>query len=451
MKKALFLACLIAIVLTCLHRYFLPLVGEETRYASVAWRMFMEHQWFLPQWGNHVYLQKTPLLFWCLDIGWWIKRDWPWPMIIPLIFSLLTIFYTQKLSQILFSDKAAIALLSPLVLISMPFFINQLGLLRFDMMLTLFNVMACYYLIKKRYGLFVLSNGLGLLAKGPVIYLFTLPEVFLFCFYLTHQSKQEVIKWLIGIMISMSALMVWWAPLLYQGKFTIIKTVLLEQIVARTMGSMSVAKPIWDYLPLLPCFFLPWIVYPSFLRYKARSEHDKKVERYLIQVFLVCFMLFSFIKTKESRYLLPLAPLVAIFMAARLEKLKKVFFFMILSISITTAIDLSVTHARLKTQDLLPAVTFINTLFAKNISVVSRDPAMSDLQFTGQWQQPLPVRVREDKFCAWAMAHPHGWVITSVQQKSKQAYAVIVNECFEQSYSHLDRVLQICPIHSCQA
>lgn len=450
MNRSLIIACLVVIVFSCLHAYIIPLLGEETRYASVAWRMFVEHQWFIPRWGNNVYLQKTPLLFWCLDLGWWINRHWPWHVIMPLIFSLFTIYYTQKLARALFPEKPKVFFLAPLILVAMPFFISHLGLLRFDMMLTLFNVMACYYLIRKHYGMFILANGLGLLAKGPVIYLFTIPEVLLFCFYLSPQPVYDAIKGLIGIVISLSALMIWWGPMMYQGHAALIQTLLSEQVFARTTGSKGVIKPLWDYLPLLPCFFLPWIFLSSFLRFKTQSAQDKKIMRYLIQVFIVCFILFSLIKTKESRYLLPLAPLVAIFIAARLENSRGsalcLPIFIIASIGITTILDLSITYARLKTQDLSPSVKFINTLLAKNIPVVSRDSTMSDMQFIGRWPVSIPVRVLNDKFQSWAIDHPNGWVITSKQQSSAQAYAVKVDGCFEQSYSHLNRVLKICPV-----
>lgn len=446
MSRPLYLAMLVVILFSCLHAYMIPLVGEETRYASVAWRMFIEQQWFIPHWGNNAYLQKTPLLFWCLDFGWWINIHWPWQVIIPLFFSLLTVFYTKKLSQVLFPDSPTVSFLAPLTLIAMPFFINNLGILRFDMMLTLFNVMACYYLIGKKYGFFILANALGLLAKGPVIYLFTIPEVLLFCFYFSDRLFNDAIKWLMGIVLSAGVLMVWWGPILYQGKFTFIQTLLSEQIVARAIGSKGVTKPFWDYVSLLPCFFLPWILLPSFFRFKSKSVQDKKTMHYLIQIFITCFILFSLIKTKESRYLLPLAPLIAIFIAARLEKSRIVFLFIIMSMSVTMMIDLGVNYSRLKTQNLQPAVNFIDQLLEKNIPVVSRDPTISDMQFTGRWRFPIPIKVREDNFQAWASSHPDGWVITSFAKKTIDAYAKISDGCFEQSYSHLNRILKICPI-----
>lgn len=525
-NTSLLVAMLIVVVLSCLHSYIAPFVGEETRYASVAWRMFVEHNWFIPQHGGAAYLHKTPLLFWCLNLGWWININWPWQVIIPVIFALLTLYYTQKLACVLFPNKPMIFSLTPLILLAMPFFINNLGILRFDMMLTLFNVMACYHLMRMRssrghYWAFVLANGLGLLAKGPVIYMFTLPEVLLFCIYFSYQPWQDAQKLLMGIVLSAGALLVWWGPIIYQGKLHLIDRMLFEQVVARATGSKGVVKPFWDYVPLLPCFFLPWILFAPFLQVRTifgENEQDRRAARFLIQLFIICFILFSLLKTKESRYLLPVIPLVAIFIAYHLEKMMLTFFrqryfistylvgtalclsaiaffvllnyfphkvhifyahyfpnsvdyvlffigflvilgarlslkaqvtlFIWMSIGVAAAIDLGTTYAIAKTQDVMPAVKFIDGLFAKNLPVVSRDRDVWDMQFLGRWPVWIPVVKQQQKFNAWAHDHPQGWVIMPIRNKKglQEAYVTMVNGCFEQSYDHLRSVLQICPV-----
>ena len=68
------------------------------------------------------------------------------------------------------------------------------------------------------------------------------------------------------------------------------------------------------------------------------------------------------------------------------------------------------------------------------------------MQFAGRWRVSIPMRVREDHFQAWARAHPNGWVIISIQKNTTRAYAVMEQGCFEQSYSHLHRVLRVCPV-----
>ncbi len=524
-NSSLLIAMLAIVALSCLHAYVAPLVGEETRYATVAWRMFLEHNWFIPQIGGSAYLQKTPLLFWCLNLGWWINVNWPWQVVIPIFFALLTVYYTQKLAKAIFPYTPNICSLAPLTLVAMPFFINNLGLLRFDMMLTLFNVMACYYLTRatasrSQYWAFVLANGLGLLAKGPVIYIFTIPEVLLFCVYFSNRPFHDAIKLLGGIILSAGAFVFWWGPIIYQGKYYLIHEMFFEQVVARASGSQGVVKPFWDYVPLLPCLFLPWILFAPFLRVGSDFEerkNDKRAAHFLIQVFFICLIIFSLIKTKESRYLLPVIPLVAIFIAYRLEEMMRIFsrqryfistcsmgialcflaisafvllnyypqkihifyvnyfpnivsyilffiglvmmvgarlsikkqvmFLMWVSIFTSAAIDLGATYAISKTQDVSPAVKFIDGLLSKNIPVVSCETEVFDMQFSGRWPVWIPVIKEQKRINAWALAHPNGWIITSIKKTDiKQAYSLMAGGCFEQSYQHMRNVLQICPV-----
>lgn len=521
---SLLVALLMALMLCYLHAIIAPVVGEEMRYASVAWRMFQEHNWFIPQLGNNAYLHKTPLLFWLLDMGWWVNIHWPWQIIIPAVLASLTILYTQKLAQAIFPGKSYTISVVPLVLIATPFFINNLGILRFDMMLTLFNVMACYFLTKalssrKYYGLFIVMNGLGLLAKGPVIYIFTIPEALLFCFYFSNRFWQDAIKLLMGILISLSALVIWWGPIIYQGQAILLREMFLEQVVARTTGSAGVVKPMWDYIPLLPCFFLPWMFFVPCWRakfYLGESEKNKKIVRYLVCVFITCFIIFSLIKTKESRYLLPVIPLTSIAIAYRLEKMILIFsskryfvstlfmgamlclsaFSLLLvlhyapqkvhifyapyfsdtvayvlfcmglimmvgarysinaqvklllfaSICVSGSIDLGATYAISKTQDVQPAVQFISQLLFRNIPVVSETGIVLDMQFAGRWPHGVPV-ISPGEVATWAKQHPDAWIVTHTEKKNlTQAYAKMVENCFEQTYSHMRAVLSICPI-----
>lgn len=520
---SLFLAFLVVAVFCTAHFYIAPLVGEEARYASVAWQMFREHNWFIPHYGDGIYLEKSPFLFWCLNLGWWLKVDWPWQAILPAAFAMLTIFYTQKLAVMLFPEKKNVHYLAPLILVAMPFFMDNLGLLRFDMLLTFFNVLAAYCLMRSSvsrgyYWGFVFANGFGLLTKGPVIYIFTATEVILFCVYLSNKPIQDAIKFLTGILLSSVMLLAWWGPMIYQGHINLIHAMLFDQVVSRATGARGPAKPIWDYVSLLPCFFLPWMLFVPFLRARTifgEREKDKKAALFLIQAFIICFILFSLIKTKEARYFLPVMPVLAIFIAHRLEKMQLIFFrqryfmstcfmgillclcavsFYILlnyypqkihvfyahylsnvisyicffigvamivsaslpiklqvtmlilaSIFVSTTLELASTYAIAKTQDLSPAVKFINQLLAKNISVVSRDPVVLDMQFTGRWSTPVSVISNQSAFDAWAKMHSNAWVVITKESNKNIAYATMANGCFEQTYSHLRSIMQVCP------
>jgi len=512
---AFFCSALIAALLCYCHAVVAPVVGEEMRYASIAWRMSIEHQWFIPQIGDHAYLHKPPLLFWLLIMSWKTCLHLPWTVIWPFLFAISCLYMTQRLTSFLFPEKKSIACLSPLVLVAMPFFINNVGIFRFDMLLTWSNLAACYCLFRSLscryyYWGFIFANAVGLLTKGPVIYLFTIPEAIFFAVYFCPSIGKYAAKYLFAIFLSSLSILIWWIPIILAGQSNLIVDMLTHQVLARATGNISVVKPIWDYLPLLPCIFLPWMAWAPFWT-------TKKINAYCLVVFCTCFVLLSLLKTKESRYLLPVIPFVAMMIAARLEMMShslsrrvcflnilsiglllsivsigayailhtqldkisifyapylpnSLFFaifgvgisaiiigyfqlispvFLLLSISVvvSAAIDLSTTYAISKTQNLEPSVLFLGHLLNEHVPIISEDSIVWDMQYAGRWEAWIPVMGRNDDQISWIKTHPNAWI---VKQKKVdhllRPYAHMENSCFEQTYSHMRAVLQICPV-----
>ncbi len=134
---------------------------------------------------------------------------------------------------------------------------------------------------------------------------------------------------------------------------------------------------------------------------------------------------------------------------ARLSVKTQVTFLIWVSICVSATIDLGATYAISKTQDLNPAVKFINGLLVKNIPIVSRETEVFDMQFSGRWPTWILFIKDEKGINAWALTHPNGWIITSEKKTDiNQAYAGFVGGCFEQSYQHLRSILKICPVSS---
>ena len=53
---------------------------DETRYASVAWEMWLRGDFLVPHINGEPYSHKPPLLFWLIQAGWALfgVNDW-WP------------------------------------------------------------------------------------------------------------------------------------------------------------------------------------------------------------------------------------------------------------------------------------------------------------------------------------------------------------------------------------
>ena len=45
---------------------------DETRYASVAWEMWTGGDYLVPHLNGETYSHKPPLLFWLMNLSWWI-------------------------------------------------------------------------------------------------------------------------------------------------------------------------------------------------------------------------------------------------------------------------------------------------------------------------------------------------------------------------------------------
>ena len=53
-----------------LARPLLPV--DETRYLTVAWEMREGGHWLVPRLNGEIYSHKPPLLFWLINLVWWV-------------------------------------------------------------------------------------------------------------------------------------------------------------------------------------------------------------------------------------------------------------------------------------------------------------------------------------------------------------------------------------------
>ena len=58
----------VLVVVALTLRPLLPI--DETRYLSVAWEMWLRHDWLVPHLNGSPYPDKPPFLFWGILLGW---------------------------------------------------------------------------------------------------------------------------------------------------------------------------------------------------------------------------------------------------------------------------------------------------------------------------------------------------------------------------------------------
>jgi 4-amino-4-deoxy-L-arabinose transferase-like glycosyltransferase len=186
-------------------------------------------------------------------------------------------------------------------------------------LLTLF----CFYLGyekdqgRRRYYLLAgLFMGLGVLTKGPVVYL-SLPVFLIFALLQRGLRKFWTGDLLLGFSLSLTIVLLWLIPACILGGEQYTNRILLAQTLGRLSGNGSHihAKPFSFYFVRFPIEFIPWIVFlpTAFIFAWRQRDIPRRKELLLLSIwFILIFVFFTFSRGKKDNYILPLYPAAAI-------------------------------------------------------------------------------------------------------------------------------------------
>jgi 4-amino-4-deoxy-L-arabinose transferase-like glycosyltransferase len=308
---------------------FRPLLPiDETRYISVAWEMFVRRGWLEPLTMNYdPYHHKPPILFWLINLSWSVFGVSRWAATVPVVLSSLACVYLTAMLGRRLLPKDAAKLVPAIMVASLPFLIYSTIIL-FDLTLTVFVLATLLCLLvyaeKRKAAVILLMGlclGLGVLTKGPVMYLYTIFPIVLAAFWVEDLRPAT---WFGGcflaFLISFIPVLIWLIPVLHLADQNFAIWLLWEQSAGRVTGNLSGAhdRPVYFYLPLLPLFFLPWAFLPRFwkgLQNFRGGFADRKTTRFLLCWFVPTLVAFSLIGGKQFHYLVPLLPVTVLIMA----------------------------------------------------------------------------------------------------------------------------------------
>ncbi len=442
-KDALLLLAfmLVLVLMSCYLRYLTPV--NETLYAGVAWDMWSQHHVLIPMQNGHTYLQKPPLFFWLVHFGWLLfgVHQW-WLMALPSLCTLGSIYLTMKITQSLLQQKCS-GMTAGWILAGMLYWSYYAPRVRLDQLLTLCIMLSLFGLSRtlaaKRYGwlLFTIGNGLALLTKGPICFIFTLiPAVIAIVFF-----KRKPLPWLrnlsISIMGSVAILSLWAIPVIINDP-VYAKSILWDQTIQRLQGTVEVQSGSWYYYFIrLPLLILPWTLWPALWKKSHLQQHHMKY--WLALSILTIFCILSFvIHQKASRFLLPLLPFIAILCASFKLKLSHVriiscgslcmiILYYLISIPIKTfAYDMSTIGKLIQNaQAHHHPVAFIGNYYDDRF------------QFPGRIIQPITELKNKKEIQTWQQQHPDGLIIQTQSQKIKLTQKPL----YQQPYRHGQRVV----------
>ena len=320
------LALWLIVMLTALFtRPLLPV--DETRYASVAWEMWLRGDFLVPYLNAEPYSHKPPLYFWLIHAGWWLfgVHEWVVRAVAPLL-ALLILFATAALSRQLWPTDTGASRLAAWLVFGTTFFTAFLSWVQFDLLLVLMTLLALIGMVRAARGslygwlLCGIAMGLGVLSKGPVILLQVLPVALLAPLWRRTDEHCGWWHWYAGLFVSVlvaaGIALAWALPAAQAGGEAYREAILWGQTANRMLQSFAHAHPVWWYLPWLPVLFAPWTLLPwawSAMR-RYRISNDMGVRLCLGWLF-AGLLVMSLVSGKQVKYLLPLLPAVALILA----------------------------------------------------------------------------------------------------------------------------------------
>jgi 4-amino-4-deoxy-L-arabinose transferase-like glycosyltransferase len=297
---------------------------DETRYAVVAREMREGGDWVIPHLNRDIYAEKPPLFFWLVNLStfFWGANNELTNRLPSALGGLITLLMTFLFGAKLFNPRAGF--FSSLILATCLLFPQISRWMMLDSLLTLFFLLAlfCFYNgyqeddRRRRYYLLAgLFMGLGVLTKGPIVYL-VIPIFLILAFYQKNLKKFWSKDLLWSCLLSVIMVLLWWGPACWVGGRDYIHWILFKQAVGTYVegGKHFHPESFYFYFIRFPAESFPWIVFlPTAFIFGFKKGKEKREEFIFLSVwFIFIFLFFTLSIGKKDNYLLPLYPAAAL-------------------------------------------------------------------------------------------------------------------------------------------
>lgn len=315
----------VTVLLLILLRPLMPI--DETRYMAAAWEMHQGGSVLVPHLNGQIYGHKPPLLFWLINLVWLFSgvSEFAARLVAPA-FAVGTVVLTGIMSRRLWPDLAQRAGIAALILATSPLFLLFGSTTMFDAMLclaTLLAMLAMWRAARQDRAANWLALGaamaLGVYAKGPVILLHVLPVALTMPIW-GGSPRIATRAWYRGVGLALLAALglvaLWLVPALILGGEPYRVEVLWRQSAGRMTASFAHQRPVWFFLALVPVLLWPfgWTM-AGLLSLSPRRLWGEPATRFLLIWCLGALLGFSAISGKQTHYLLPEMPALALLLS----------------------------------------------------------------------------------------------------------------------------------------
>ena len=403
---------------------------DETRYLSVAWEMWQRQDFLVPYLNGAAYSHKPPLLFWLVHAAWSITgvNDWSARLVAPVL-ALIVMLQSISLAQRLWPDLAIeIKTITPWLLLGGWFFILFLTLVQFDLLLTVMVLLAWQGLLladnQQQRGWLItgIATGLGVLAKGPVVFLFVVPAVLLAPWWRSHDTGRSWFAgWIFSLLLAVIIALGWAIPAGLAGGEVYRDAIFWGQSAGRVVDSFAHRSPWWLYIVALPLMLLPWLLWPTIWRSLSRvgSTLTEPGTKFIIAVVLPAVIIFSLISGKQPKYLLPILPLLILLLARLLASDSKSsnLLLTIKKITLSSAVLMMLLHLVVvpimrPAYDLTVISQRLADLQLQDVPVAHLGKYHGQFHFLGRLEKPVEaLPFDHNEIRGWLEENPQGYLV----------------------------------------
>lgn len=293
---------------------------DETRYMSVAWTMWRDGEFIVPHLQGLIYTHKPPLLFWLINTGWALfgVNEW-WPRLLQPAFACGSLFLLHRIATTAWPAERRVANLAPMLFAGTWFATLYTPALMFDMMVVFFTLFTYLGVVgpRVRWSYVVVGLAMGLLSKGPVIFVYTLPVLVAAPLW-QFRPASGWWRWYgtlaLTVVLSLLPVLAWLGLAWLRAGTAFLEEAMWTQTVDRLHGQLGHGRPVLWYLVRLPVLCMPWLAWPPVWRMLRARTGDAR-SRLLLAAAAVSLLLLSLIGSKQIHYLLPALALASLGLA----------------------------------------------------------------------------------------------------------------------------------------
>lgn len=319
MKISRYLLILICFIPLFIFRDFTP--NNELKYLSIADEALREGHFFTFWNQGLLYADKPPLYLWIIMLGKYLFGTHS--MLFLALFSMIPALVILNVMNKWVKDFLPMPWRNSgqLMLITSGLFTGSAIVLRMDMLMCMFIILALYTFYRQynnqgtKYDTFKLPLFifLALFTKGPVGLL--VPLLTILCFLFVKKQIRDFGKYLgwkqWSIMIGLCS--IWFLSVYLEGGYEYLDNLLFHQTVHRAIDSYYHKEPFYFYFKTIWYSLAPWtLLYLVAIIAGIRKKLiDTDLKKLFLTVIVTTFIALSVFSGKLDIYLLPIFPFIA--------------------------------------------------------------------------------------------------------------------------------------------